>query len=263
MGKKPVLGMVSALCVGLALTGCRNASTQPDAPMVKANNSVYRTPGALTTNSGGSGNMGAPTPGWNNNTNWNNTPSANQNAAWAAGNPTSTTGPTATPNTGGVKPMDSMTTSHMPPSAPTIGTTAPPAPPAPSMMDRYPVQAGVSVQPTSNEIHDVAPPSRVLPAPPSVTGSAADMPPSPPDRFAPLASPPDRLVPPPSPPPTSVQPTVDHSPMIAPQAPAPVAPPSFEPPPPSAPPVSTPPVPLNLPDPSAPPPPLPGPTPNG
>ncbi len=62
MGKKPVLGMVSDVCVGLALTGCKGANSGSDGPPVaKDNSSLYKTQPAFGP--GATANT-APSNGW-------------------------------------------------------------------------------------------------------------------------------------------------------------------------------------------------------
>ena len=65
MGKKPVLGIVSALCVGLALTGCRNCSScHSDSGQVAKGGTVPAKPQAAFSQNGLPA-ASAPA-GWNN-----------------------------------------------------------------------------------------------------------------------------------------------------------------------------------------------------
>jgi hypothetical protein len=65
MGKKPVLGIVSALCVGLALTGCRNCSScHSDGVKLAKDGPTTIKPQAAFSQNGLP--AGATTPGWNN-----------------------------------------------------------------------------------------------------------------------------------------------------------------------------------------------------
>ena len=67
MGKKPVLGIVSALCVGLALTGCHNCpSCQSDSAMAwrRTNPQTFNPQPTFQTNSAAA--APATAMGWNN-----------------------------------------------------------------------------------------------------------------------------------------------------------------------------------------------------
>ncbi len=228
MGRKPVLGMASALCIGLALTGCRDAATRSDGPTLsKTNGPVYNPQPAFSMNSGNTTNPAAPASGWNN-----GPTTAGKNGAWQGGAPASA------PTTPGAPVGAGMNTGRPTTNIQTTGATVPPAPPSPPDYDIAPPPAGEShFAPPSNEMHTIQGTSgHVLAPTPSLTGQGipAILPEAPPS------------------PPGPVQPAVDNSTQIPlPPAPVPPAPPADLTPSSGA---ASPPS-LNLP----PPPPVPGP----
>lgn len=63
MGRKPFLGMVSAFCVGLALTGCRDADKRQEGPLLSKNSTpAYKAQPAFGQ---GAAKTDAQTTGWN------------------------------------------------------------------------------------------------------------------------------------------------------------------------------------------------------
>jgi hypothetical protein len=193
MGKKPVFGIVSALCVGLALTGCRNCSSchSDGATLAKGGPTPFKAQPTFQTNSA------SATQGWNNSPGTLPKPSvaAPVEAPAPLGmekSPLKLTEPLATskPMPSGIQPAGFAT-----PPAPTgvqpAGFATPPALPADPAA---PLDASTSHFPPPAA-------SRILPPPPAlVTGSS--LPPLPDERPFPTkteesASPP---LPPPPPP---------------------------------------------------------------
>ena len=169
MGKKPVLGMVSALCVGLALTGCRDAATRSDGPVTKG--PLYKPQGEFSTNAGNTTtNTASPSAGWNT-----SPTTAGRNGEWMGG------AQAHVPTTAGAS-MDpaGMNAGRTTPGVQTTGLTAPPAPPSPPPSDYDAPPARMSVQTPTDESHFPPPPgavhsipapsARVLQPPPSFTG---------------------------------------------------------------------------------------------
>ncbi len=240
MGKKPVLGMVSALCVGLALTGCRDAATRSDGPVTKG--PLYKPQGAFSTNAGNpTTNTASPSAGWNT-----SPTTAGRNGEWMGGTQAHV------PTTAGASTDPAgMNAGRTTPGVQTTGLTAPPAPPSPPPSDYDAPPARMSVQAPTDESHFPPPPgavhsipapsARVLQPPPSFTGPG----------IAPML--PDA--------PAPVKPAVDNATQVVP----PAAPVLTAPPPDPAPPVeAAPPPPADFSGPNLPPPPPPPvPGPNG
>jgi hypothetical protein len=158
MGKKPVLGIVSALCVGLALTGCRNCSScQSDNTRVtKTNPAAFKPQPTFQTNSAAA----APSAqGWNNSA---TTPKPTISAPVDTSTPFGMDKP--------VKPADPLATSK--PTAPSVQPTAFATPPAASsapMPAPTPTPMDEAAPVDSNTSH-FAPTGagRILPSPPTL-----------------------------------------------------------------------------------------------
>ncbi len=212
MGKKPVLGIVSALCVGLALTGCRNCSSCPTdgARVAKEGPATFKPQPTFQTNSAAA----APAN------------SAN-NSATPAAKPTIPTAPDLSAPLGmdktGLKPTEPLASSK--PSASGVQTTGfvTPATTAPTTTipdAPAPADANTSHFPPSAT-------GRILPpAPALATGSS--LPPLGDERpFPPKVEESTALPPPPPPPPPSLSHSVssDATPLPPGTLPPPPAPP--------------------------------------
>ena len=172
MGKKPVLGIVGAFCVGLTLTGCRDANTRTEgSPLAKETKPAYQphpafgpgAPNATTANNG-----------------WNTTPAAKTTPA-AGGTLTDAAPPSMT----GMKPLDP------PPHTDNFGVqpvgntmTAPPAPVAPDLAPRPGQNSDWGPTPTTSskfapQADAPAAPGRMLPPTPALPGKVESLPPLP------------------------------------------------------------------------------------
>lgn len=246
MGKKPVLGIVGAFCVGLTLTGCRDANTRSEgAPLAKDTRPAFQThpsfgPGASNTTTAGGG--------------WNKTPDAKATPA-ASGMPA----PDATPSMT-AKPSDPPAPTHtdgfgVQPAGGT--TTAPPAPIAPDLAPRpgpktdwsptpatsskitapmadMPAASGRMLPPTPGQMQSLPPlPEPPAPIPPRMS-DGGEAPPPPPAPLSRSLLPSDA---PPAPPGPSSLPMSVPAPVAAPMplSPASSAPDLPLPPPPPVP----------------------------
>jgi hypothetical protein len=251
MGKKPVLGMVSALCVGLALTGCRNAEPRSDGSLLtKSSGPIYKPSAAFSTN-------GTPMNTNSANAGWNNAPTtASRNSAWMGGSPTYPAAHSGVAADGGMNHSDMMNSGRMTPNIQTTGMTAPSmSSPGQFSQDVDPAAPRMNVPAPPTEAHFSSPgemhtvpgvSARVLAPPPSFTNGPANIPANLPDvQQAPAP------------------PTVDSPALDGPKLTPPAPPTSVEPPPdptPSSGAVPTPPSPSDFSGPQLPPPPLPGPS---
>lgn len=239
MGKKPVLGIVSAFCVGLALTGCRDANTRSDSPPMigKENGPAYQPHPAF--GSAASGTASQPNG-------WNAPPTAGKNGVGMAGATTADATPMPSMSGPGAKPIDpaasAMTNSSgvQPAGGLMSGPLSPPAPPAPPGPDASPMQ-GPALDPTpaSGPTSSNFPPlgdvrsvsGRVLPPTPALTPTATTLPPLAEMQTPPLPGPALDTVPPPppqslpipkSPLPQDMTPTPAAAPMPQSSTPAPL-----------------------------------------
>ncbi len=236
MGKKPVLGMVSAFCVGLALTGCKGANSRSEGPPVaKDNSSLYKTQPSFGPGSAGTASSNG----------WNTAPTAAKSAAPG----------TAAPITAAAPP--SMIGADMRPMPPVgVGSTnvqpagglmpsgplpPPEASPRPGQITDVPAPSGSTLSnfPPASDAHSnsrMLPPTPALPAPtslpplpeepaPTPPGATRDVPTTPaPPLPASMRSLPGDL-------PPVAGPTPDVGPVPLPPPPAPVeTPPLPEPP---------------------------------
>ncbi len=235
MGKKPVLGIVSAFCVGLALTGCRNCSScQSDsATTAKANPAAFKPQPTFQTNSAAAAPSGQ---GWNNSSTTLPKPS--------------TTALDDAPAPSGMdksqpKPMETLATSK--PAASSVQPAAFASPPGPAADAAAPVDANTSHFPPQTT-------GRILPSPPALAPGSS-LPPLPDDHPFPTKTENSSELPPPPPPPSlSNSPSNDAPALPAATLPTPPAPlPASS---------ATPPVPLPAPSATLPTPPAPLPAPS-
>jgi hypothetical protein len=221
MGKKPVLGIVSALCVGLALTGCRNCSScqSDNVKVTKDGPATFKPQPTFQTNTAAA----APSAqGWNN--------SATTLPKPSSAAPADASAPLGMDKSG-LKATEPLATSKPMSSGVQPATFVPPPAPADAAA---PVDANTSHFPPQTT-------GRILPSPPALpTGSS--LPPLPDDRPFPAkveestAMP---LPPPPPPPSMSHSPANDAPPLSPETQPSPPSPsliPGTLPPPPPAPP---------------------------
>ena len=241
MGKKPVLGMVSAFCVGLALTGCKGANSGSDGtPVAKDNSSLYKTQPAF--GQGATANT-APSNGWS-------TPPAAKSATGVSAAPMSDAAPMSPSMTGtnmrpmpaggfgstNVQPAGGVMPLGPPPSAPQDmaprlgqGTDAPPA--SGSTSSNFPPPADMH---TSSRM---LPPPPALPAPTSLPPLPEAPAPTPPGAITDVPTSPAPPLPAsmrslPGDPTPAAAPTPDVGPVPLPPPPAPSETPPLPPLPP-------------------------------
>ena len=205
MGKKPVLGIVSAFCVGLALTGCQTCSSCHNDGAKLAKNSQAPSKPTTTAVTGAPSTTGAAaasaTAGWN------NSGTIPKPAVAAPADLPTALGTDKTAS----KPTEPVATSKNPsPSVQPAGFTPPP-PDAAAPME-------------TNTSHFPPPAAgRILPSPPALaTGSS--LPPLADEHPLPTKLDESMALPPPPPPPPSASHSVSND--------APSAPPGTLPPPP-------------------------------